>query len=485
MSQSSSANTVLTAPELIMPEPILKGGLRSVLSSLDVQLEDELARYRRQRRLQTRAGTAESNSPQIQASSQATPPLTTGGGAIATETAPSEAPGSSLALLPQAAADPAPEDDYFASSAALLESLSAIPEEELGGRQSEQLERDRWLQELLTPAGIGASLLALGAAATASYLLLNPHSLNHLRWAALPPESVQPNGDAAGPVSADSTPRAIAAELPPGAPDLTQREFIQLSLNSLGTIDPNGNPIRTQRLGGFEGLAALAPGGISVDATQLLPHGFGLPGTEGQTGPTSVAPTLVPNVIQPLPQSSLLSGLANGVSGRSTAEQMAAATPLPSVVSVTGSGNGSGNGNGGANGDGAKNAAAAKPAPTIQPMEVKPLPARAPAPQPAPAKAQEEQISYWEPEPKAVAPSPEPAIAPDISRFSDPSYIVVTPYTSDALLADVQAVVPDAYVENFETGAKIQAGVFDDAASAGDLLRRLQAQGVAATVENR
>lgn len=484
MSQSSSATTVLTAPE-----SILKGGLRSVLSSLDVQLEDELARYRRQRRLQAKA--AQAQSAQQKVSSKAAPALSLaagqageasakGGGQPAVAEAlcdgqnPAAAEVSSLALLPRGDdADANLDDDYFASSAALLESLSALPEPELDGIKLDQPSGDRLLKKLLTPAGLGAALLTLVGGATAGYLLLNPDSLGHLRWAVGPsPEAETSEGETIAPESAARTapvtPRAIAPDLPPGAPDLTQREFVQLSLSTLGTIDPEGNPIRSHRSLGLGDLTSLGSvGSITAAQAQLLPGRFGQGNTAGSGQ--------LPNVVQPLSQGSLLSGLSNAVSGRSTAEQMTSATPLPSVISVGGQ---------------------APAAPVIQPMEVKQLPtparAAAPAPKPAapkPAAAKpaapapapaEAPIAYWEPAPAA----PVEAIAPaESSRRA--SYIVVAPYISDAMLAQVQTVVPDAYVENFDSGAKIQAGVFDDAASAGDLLRLLQEQGVTATVENR
>ncbi len=514
MSQSSSATTLLKAPEIS-----LKVGLQSVLQSLDVQLEDELVRYRRERRRQAQADklkaqqalAVQASTAQVEvaqlapavdvvedASAIAAPQaegLTEALGlAAAVEAAPINADGgaaiapdsSSLALVRHTDVDAegGEEEDYFASSAALLESLGTMPEEDLEGIKL-QSEETSFLKQLMTPAGVGASLLVLAAGAASGYLMMNPNSVSHLRFSELFPANDAPEEGivAASPQVA----KDIPAELPPGAPDLTQREFIQLSLSNLGSLDPDGNPIHNKSsLGNLAGL-----GGLTVAAAQPLPGSLGITQSAGGGGTAPGGAPSFPTVIQPIPQSGLLSGLSNAVSGRSTAEQMIAATPLPAVVSPVAP---------------APAPAAIAAAPVIQPIEVTQLPTPAPAPAPAPVAAApapveeyieeyippapEAEISYWEPAPEAVEPEaivetyeafePEP-----FEPYIQASYIVVAPYISDAALADIQALVPDAYVENYDTGAYIQAGVFDDAASAGDLLMRLQEQGISASVENR
>ncbi len=533
MSQSSSATTLLKAPEIS-----LKGGLQSVLQSLDVQLEDELVRYRRERRRQAqldklkaqKALAAQASIVQAEAAqlAPAAEALADGpaveqreadgltealGLAAAVEAAPEKnevgpaiAPdSSSLALVRQADVDAETqteaEEDYFASSAALLESLGTMPEEYLEGIKL-QSEETSFLKKLMTPAGVGASLLVLSAGAASGYLMMNPNSVSHLRFSELFPGGEAPETEGAVAVS-KPVKKDIPAELPPGAPDLTQREFIQLSLSNLGSLDPDGNPIHSKS--GLGSLAGL--GGLTVAAaTQPFPGSVNslAPGITQSAGGGGTAPggaatlpnSSLPTVVQPIPESGLLSSLSNAVSGRSTAEQMVSATPLPAVVSPVAP---------------APAPAAIAAAPVIQPMEVTQLPTPAPAPAPEPVAAApapapveeyveeyippapEAEISYWEATPEAVEPETivEPYVEPPYEAVEPQaynqasSYIVVAPYISDAALAEIQGVVPDAYVENYDTGAYIQAGVFDDAASAGDLLMRLQDQGISASVENR
>jgi cell division protein FtsN len=61
-------------------------------------------------------------------------------------------------------------------------------------------------------------------------------------------------------------------------------------------------------------------------------------------------------------------------------------------------------------------------------------------------------------------------------------YYVVTDYTGDPSLNQARQAVSDAYVRNFNDGAKVQMGSFTDAASAEQLAQDLQQQGVPAKV---
>jgi len=62
------------------------------------------------------------------------------------------------------------------------------------------------------------------------------------------------------------------------------------------------------------------------------------------------------------------------------------------------------------------------------------------------------------------------------------SYVVAIPYTSDQLLDQSQAIVPDAYLKNTDQGANIQFGVFSDPEAAAALAEQLQEQGIAVEV---
>lgn len=91
-----------------------------------------------------------------------------------------------------------------------------------------------------------------------------------------------------------------------------------------------------------------------------------------------------------------------------------------------------------------------------------PAPAGAPAPTGAPA-------------PVAVAPSPAPAAA------TGSNFYVIASYTGDDSLNQARELVPDAFVRNFQAGARIQLAAFDNQAQAEDQVAALTQQG--ATVE--
>jgi acyl CoA:acetate/3-ketoacid CoA transferase alpha subunit len=59
---------------------------------------------------------------------------------------------------------------------------------------------------------------------------------------------------------------------------------------------------------------------------------------------------------------------------------------------------------------------------------------------------------------------------------------VVTDYTGDPSLSQARQAIGDAYVRNFDDGAKVQMGSFGDSASAEQMVRQLQQQGVPAQV---
>ena len=79
------------------------------------------------------------------------------------------------------------------------------------------------------------------------------------------------------------------------------------------------------------------------------------------------------------------------------------------------------------------------------------------------------------PAPVAVAPSPAPAAA------AGSNFYVIASYTGDDSLNKARELVPDAFVRNFQAGARIQLAAFDNQAQAEDQVAALTQQG--ATVE--
>jgi SPOR domain len=149
------------------------------------------------------------------------------------------------------------------------------------------------------------------------------------------------------------------------------------------------------------------------------------------------------------------------------------------------------------------------PAPAIEPsLSTVVIPAQPPAAkpvQPARRAAPQPAIS---PEPISIAPPPVvpiqpasptvPSAAPSNAPSSAPSnaptasnnpaepsgrYYVVTEYSGDPSLRQAREAVPDAYVRNIPAeGAKVQLGAFSDEAKAQELQQTLRQQGIEAEV---
>jgi hypothetical protein len=220
-------------------EPVLK----AVLASLDIQMEEELARYRRHRLLQRRsqpipaARTPASGStsgvgaalPAVSPSASATPypelmpspwdePNT---GAIASALHPEAANGEPSTAMP---------DDYLESSEHLLRSLG---DDELEMTS----EADPGLMDrLLTPTGVGALLLLLVSSAMLGFLIVNPSMLGIERWGGLLQRDTDPSSS---PATTDPSEQSDRNTRP--YPNLAANEFIDLNLDTLSTL-----PGRTQ-----------------------------------------------------------------------------------------------------------------------------------------------------------------------------------------------------------------------------------------------
>lgn len=117
------------------------------------------------------------------------------------------------------------------------------------------------------------------------------------------------------------------------------------------------------------------------------------------------------------------------------------------------------------------------PAPAVPPAvapepvaPLPPLPEVSTAPLPAPA-------------PTEVAPAPVEPIAPSATAPA-PNYVyVMTDYSGDTSLQQARTVVPDAYVRNLPSeGARVQLGAFSEEEKAQELLQELQQQGIPAEI---
>ncbi|MBE7381378.1 MAG: hypothetical protein F6J95_008205 [Leptolyngbya sp. SIO1E4] len=455
-----------TAPQQAHPSPTHAGALldslqpvlRNTLSSLNVQLEHELARYRyakrgeaqpapppqlrpRRRPLELMGGRAQASpqahpqpaprpavtppppppNPRIQRETQTppasvTPPV---GGAIA-PAASASTPASEVAALRSALVrQPEPSsEEYMASSEALLESFA----QPYGGQAPEtevHPPEPNWTERFNTPLGLGALILLLVASAGFGFVLVNPAAVRHLVdrtplarvWPA--PSDETSEGDATVAASGETDPAAPSDGKPlnPLSPDLSQQEFTDLDFNSLSNL-PSGATQADRE--------ALAPNPEAPEPAQPSPA----------NNNTASAPTATSPATSPIP---------------STAVPVTTAPrPTPST--------------------------AAPPAST--------------APTPAPAASQPAPPSAPSPEPATQAAPPTAATVNEASGLPASPYYVVTDYTGDPSLSAAREVVEDAYLRNFDDGSFIQMGAFSSEDTAAALVEELENQGINAQVYN-
>jgi len=492
-------------PSQSSPSTLLHPALQAIFENLDLRLEDELARYRRQQGLRGVAPELRSNrranALDAQAEGRSLPPRWNEssssaaeprpylrlapdagrnaepyralpnlgyapepaprpelllGGAIAPQVAPPAADFGAVPLHRSTDGDlysgsglEAEPDDYLESSEYLLRNLTE-DERDLRANQQEP----GMLQSLLTPLGIGSMILLLLSSLSFGYLVMNPAGLGVIGL-----------GDASRGTADGSTPGAdagpdstLSADASPGnssiSPDLSAQEFPEVSLDTLSTLpsgrtaileDPSaeansaaespvlaGSPLPAE--------APAAPAETSAETSTAQPTA---PAQSADRGASSNPAPVRPAPVRPASRAS------------------SPARPQPSTSS--------------ASRESRPNAAtAAAPAPR---SSVSSPASRTAEPAPRPSPSAEPTA------PQAVATAPrQPAIAPTPAAAASNRYYVVVDFSGDRSLEQAREVVSDAWVRNFDNGAKIQLGVFSDAASARDLAASLQQQGLPAQV---
>lgn len=404
---------------------IVNPALKTALNSLDLQLEDELARYRRQRAGQPLAPSKGLNrkpatrktielipvnlpnsDPAVsenssQPSQEPTQPISsdlslpfdpTAGASVAVNNIPINELLQGPAPIPKEAGElvpteEAPPEDYLESSEQLLRSLA----EEEAATETES--ENRFIDNLLTPLGVGSMLLLLLSSATIGYILLDPSGMGQISRLF----GSQKTTIAQSPI-ASTSPVEVAQSSPvPSGPDLTSKEFEDINLDNLSTLPASPSPV----------------------AASPLP-----------TLPSPVLPVAPPavssNPAVPGPSSDLATALVP-VSPSPTQQ-----TKVPSVVPLP------------------------RPSVAALPSPVAPKPSLSPR--------------------ASVSPSP---IKESTSR--DPYYYVVIDY-SDRALEQARSIIPDAYVRTLPNGTKIQLGAFKIQSEANTLVQELQRQGLSASV---
>ncbi|MGG6293571.1 hypothetical protein ACQ4M4_04020 [Leptolyngbya sp. AN02str] len=425
--------------------------VQSTLGCMDAGLDEELARYRRSRRvaqLQERSGldpasksytislnpnptrfkgesTASSlHLPMVPASGMGddtAPPIAVQGFTAETVSQP-KAKAVGISSLP----DNEDPSEYLESSEQLLRSLN---------HDEPRLRRPQpsMLSTLITPLGLGSMMLLLLTSVTFGYVLMNPATLAGLNWF-----RAGTSEEATDPTSLDETATTTQPQPPGLGPNLSSQEFQDVNLGTLSTL-PDQDGVRP-------GSPLASPGQRPESA-----------GTSA-TGSTSTTPERTITRIGTEAELSTVEQLANGqrrpgtppaAESNNSSSQQEVETPRPRAST-----------------------APATPA----------SPRTSPAPAPA-ASAPAARPAAPSPAPVAASPAPA-ASAPASSRSnsSDPYYYVVTDYTSDRALDNARDVVPDAFVRNGSSGALVQFGAFTESTRAETLVRELQQQGISARV---
>jgi predicted lipid-binding transport protein (Tim44 family) len=305
-------------------------------------------------------------------------------------------------------------EDYLESSEELLRSLA----EEEAEIQAEQ----GFMQNLVTPLGIGSMLLLLLSSAMFGYVVMNPSTLTRLLTARTV-SSTQVPLKSSGP--SESTGEIASAP----NPNLAAQEFKQLNLNTLGTVKTNQNPA--------SGIST-SPTASPTPTSSPTPLSTRL----GASGNSTTTPILSPPQLQP-------------------------SSPMPIVEAPVRS---------------PQNYPPVQPANSYPPPVVAPPSSRSsytPPATPYRSPAQEPSLPTTTPAPP-VSPAP-----PNNNSSSEASYPykIVTHYANDHSLEAARKAVPDAFVPNFpDAGAKIQLGAYQDANSAEARVQELRRQGIAAEV---
>jgi len=464
-----SQNTSVESSTRSLPNPSINPALQAALGSLDVQLEEELARYRRQRagrpvvsprglgRYQTRkplelipvdkaggqtqplvAGRTTAapmmsfplalvnKTPEASPANETESGLMNQTGQLDAPSASTDAPGVpslSNATPGHSATEeslteqltPPEKPANVTGNLVPLAAAQEQPEDYL--ESSEKLLRSlaqeqagvrsekRFTARLLTPLGIGSILLLLLSSATVAYIVTNPSTLS-----AFGLWFFDPNTPTKTKTSTETTvaQNEAAKNSSMNGPNLAAGEFPDVNLNTLSQLEATSTPPPTQ----------IAP----------LPD---LP----NSGATSTPPPVVPNSDLPGRYSDLSSALLQ---------------------------------------------------PSLQPGAV---PSLGPVPTPAasapglPANSKQSQNPATPaPTNKAAASSSPAEVGSSSVPAKDKYYYVLLNDSSESALEEVRKIIPEAYVENFPIGTRISMGAFMLESEAKTLVDQLKQQGISATI---
>ncbi|MEO8893367.1 MAG: hypothetical protein ABI417_17895 [Coleofasciculaceae cyanobacterium] len=487
------------------PNSSLNPVLQAALSSLDVQLEEELARYRRQKsgrpvmsskglgrhqarkaldlidveRVETqpqRPALGMSTSPlasfplfMVQPNQDAAPTNATQQPASFDQVqvapdSPNMVVAASNPTADQSATPPqtqptTPPEQPTAGDLATLTTPQSPPEDYL--ESSEQLLRSLAQEEttpppkpsfgakLLTPLGVGSILLLLLSGATAAVILSNPSLLD--RFFA-PKTPTQPQSSTEPTSTLGNAPNKDTPVV--NGPDLAADEFVDLNLSTLSHLQTSP-----------KASSSVPP--AQVPALPTLPNSAIPP----------VAPRVVPNTALPRRAADLSSVLLNQPpagnapytsvpqAGKAPYTPIPPVAPLPKVASPASKSNTTKSN---------KTNAASKSNTTKSNKT-------SAASKSNTAKTQPSTTSAKVPVAQQQPPSPSPeAVAASPVGIAGGYYYVFLP--GDQTLEQARTIVADAYVEKFPTGEHIQMGAFPTESEAKAMAEKLQRQGLAASI---
>ncbi len=282
----------------------------------------------------------------------------------------------------------------------------------------------RFSDKFLTPLGVGSMLLLLLSSATVAYIFTNPSTLSALGVNRL---FERKTTNTAQKPTETTQPKVTPVEDSPPlkGPNLASEEFPEVNLDTLSQLETSPSPIPS-----------------SVTAQPELPN----------PEVTTQAPPVVSNSALPAGGASDLStALLPPTIARGTApSRVAQVAPLP--------------------------APPAPPAAVRRARKSNPSPAKPKVSKPA-TPAATKKTNKASVSPKQVAANPAPA-------KKGGYYFVVTNYGSDRDLNKVRTIVPDAYVRNLSNGSRIQMGAFKRESEAKTMVNQLKQQGITASIYN-
>ncbi|MGB7443273.1 MAG: SPOR domain-containing protein [Coleofasciculaceae cyanobacterium] len=300
-------------------------------------------------------------------------------------------------------ADEAPPDDYLESSERLLESLA---EEEKGGDVPEP-----FAHKLLTPLGIGSMLLLLVLCASVPYILINPSIMAALgldRFLGLDksvPEA-SPAQTRVANVDSARNPSQLSG------PNLAQKEFGNVNLNTLPMLETSPTPT-----------------------------------------PTDLSEPLLPDLPDPGANETLSNQGTSSTSSLSGGSSNLSSVLLPPLP----------------------------PPPTFEPRIEEPASNSASS---APAESQPTSTSrqFKQSTSSVDSSGRENTETASSSAPKGGYYFVLVNYTDESSLEKARQIVPDAYIRKLPQGTRIQMGALKQEAEAKQLVEQLQQQGISASI---